>query len=93
MRKQISPTKVDAILNSEKVMSRLHEEKNHLKRLIQENRLLDYRISAIDQEYCSTIRCDVHEASYSEGILTHQYLIGKKVFYVKVGKLPLKGGF
>jgi regulator of extracellular matrix RemA (YlzA/DUF370 family) len=93
MKKQILQSEVDAILTNEKIISRLEQEKNHLKRLIQENRILAYRISTIDREYCAWTGSVVHGASYSKGILTHQYLKGKRVFRVKVGALPSKGGF
>jgi len=53
MKKQILLTETNAILNDEKVMAGLQHEKNHLKRLIQENRLLEDRIWAIDREYCA----------------------------------------
>ncbi len=93
MRKSILQSEVDAILTNEKILSRLQEEKNHLKKLIQEYRLLACRIWSIHDDYCNRTGSDVHEASYSKGILTHQYLKGKRVFRVKVGTLPSKGGF
>lgn len=93
MRKTVLQSEVNAILTNENIMSRLQQEKNHLKRLIQENRLLDGRIRAIDNEYCAYTGCDIYERTYSKGILTHQYLKGKKVFRVKVGALKPRGGF
>jgi hypothetical protein len=74
-------------------MSRLQQEKNLLNRLIQENRILADRIPAIIHEYCAYTGSDIHEATYSKGILTHQYLKGKRVFRVKVGALKPRGGF
>jgi hypothetical protein len=74
-------------------MSRLQEEKSHLKNLIQEYRLPENRIWAIDSEYCPQTGSMVHEATYSKGMLTHQYLKGKRVFRVKVGVLKSRGGF
>ncbi len=93
MKKQTLLTETNAILNDEKVMAGLQHEKNHLKRLIQENRLLEDRIWAIDREYCAKTGSDIHEATYSKGILTHQYLKGKRVFRVKVGALKSRNGF
>ncbi len=93
MKKQILQSEVDAIMANEKIMSRLQQEKNHLKRLIQENRLLEERIRAIDNEYCAMTGINIHKATYSKGILTHQYLKGKRVFRVKVGALKPYGGF
>jgi len=93
MRKTVLKSEVDAILTNEKIMARLHQEKNHLKSLIQENRLLVNRISAIDHEYFTYTGSDVHEAYYSRGILTHKYLKGMRVFRVKVGALKPRGGF
>ncbi len=93
MRKTVLKSEVNAILTDEKIMSRLQEEKNHLKKLIQEYRLLGDRIWAIDREFCPWTGSDIHEATYSKGILTHQYLKGKRVFRVKVGALKSCGGF
>jgi hypothetical protein len=93
MKNRVLQSEVDAVLTNEKIMARLHQEKNHLKRLIQENRLLENRISAIDHEYCAYTGSDVHEAYYSRGILTHKYLKGMRVFRVKVGALKPYGGF
>lgn len=93
MKKKVLQTEVDAILTNEKIMSRLQQEKNHLKRLIQEYRLLGDRIWAIDRKFCAHTGSDIHEATYSKGILTHQYLKGKRVFRVKVGALKSRGGF
>lgn len=93
MKNRVLQSEVDVILTNEKIMARLHQEKNHLKRLIQENRLLEYRILAIDHEYCTKTGSDIHEATYSKGILTHQYLKGKRVFSVKVGALKSRNGF
>ena len=93
MRTKVLQSEIDAIMTDEKIMSRLQQEKNHLKKLIQENRLLAYRIWAIDHDYCALTGSDIHEATYSKGILTHQYLKGKKVFRVKVGALKSRGGF
>ena len=93
MRKTVLQSEVDAILTNEKILARLHQEKNHLKRLIQENRLLEYRILAIDHAYCTKTGSDIHKATYSKGILTHQYLKGKRVFRVKVGALKSRNGF
>lgn len=93
MRKTVLQSEVDAILTDEMIMSQLQEEKYHLKRLIQEYRLLEDRIGVIDREYCAKTGSDIHEATYSKGILTHQYLKGKRVFRVKVGALKPRGGF
>ena len=93
MRKKVLQSEIDAIMTDEKIMSRLQQEKNHLKKLIQENRILADRICAIDREFCSHNGSTIHEATYSKGILTHQYLKGKKVFRVKVGALRPIGGF
>lgn len=93
MRKTILQSEVDAILSNERIMSRLQQEKNLLNRLIQQNRLLADRISVIVHDYCSRTCSDIHEATYSKGILTHQYLKGKRVFRVKVGALAPRGGY
>ena len=93
MKKAVSQSEVDVILTNEKIMARLHQEKNHLKRLIQENRLLENRISAIDHEYCANTGRGVHEAYYSGGILTDKYLKGLRAFRFKVGALKPYGGF
>ncbi len=93
MKKTVSQSEVDVILTNEKIMARLHQEKNHLKRLIQENRLLEYRILAIDHEYCAHTGSGVHEAYYSGGILTDKYLKGLRAFRIKVGALKPYGGF
>jgi hypothetical protein len=93
MKTKVLQSEIDAIMTNEKIMSRLQQEKSHLERLIQENRLLADRISTIDHEYCSRTGSAVHRATYSKGILTHQYLKGKKVFRVKVGALIPRGGF
>ncbi len=93
MKNNILKSEVDAILTNEKIMSRLQQEKYHLIRLIQESRLLEDRIGVIDHEYCAKTGSDIHEATYSKGILTHQYLKGKRVFRVKVGALKSRNGF
>ncbi len=93
MRKRILKSEVDAILTNEKIMSRLQLEKNLLKRSIQENRLLEDRISTIDHEYCARTGSEIHEATYSKGIITHQYLKGERMFRVKVGAPRPRGGF
>ena len=93
MRTKVLQSEIDAIMTDEKIMSRLQQEKNHLKKLIQENRILADRICAIDHEYCAQTGSAIHKASYSKGILTHQYLKGMKVFRVKVGALKPRGGF
>jgi len=93
MKKQTLLTETNAILNDEKVMAGLQHEKNHLKRLIQENRLLEDRIWAIDREYCAYTGSCVHEAYYSGGILTDKYLKGLRAFRIKVGALKPYGGF
>jgi hypothetical protein len=93
MRTKVLQSEIDAILTDEKIMSRLQQEKNHLKKLIQENRILAVRICTIDHGYCALTGSAIHKATYSKGILTHQYLKGKKVFRVKVGALKPRGGF
>jgi hypothetical protein len=93
MRKKVLQSEIDAITTNEKILSRLQQEKNQLKELIQENRILATRVWAIDREYCTTTGSTIHEASYSKGILTHLYLKGKRVFRVKVGALKPRGGF
>lgn len=93
MRTKVLQSEIDAIMTDENLMSRLQQEKNHLKKLIQENRQLADRICAIDHEYCAHTGSAIHEATYSKGILSHQYLKVKKVFRVKVGALKPRGGF
>ena len=93
MRRKVLQSDVDAIMTNGKIMSRLQQQKNHLKSLIQENRLLEDRILAIDHQYCAKTGSNIHERTYSKGILTHQYLKGKRVFRVKVGALKPRGGF
>jgi hypothetical protein len=93
MRKSVLQSEVDAILTNEEFMERLQQEKNRLKRFIQEYRLLGDRISVIDRKYCAYTGSEIHEATYSKGILTHQYLKGKRVFRVKVGALKSRSGF
>ena len=93
MKKKIMQSEVDAILANESIMSRLQQEKNQLQKLILENGLLADRIPTIDREYCAHTGSIVHETTYSKGILSHQYLKGKRVFRVKVGALNSRGGF
>ena len=93
MKRKVLQSEIDAIMTDEKIQSRLQQEKNQLKELIQGNILLAYRIWAIDREYCAHNGSAIHEASCSKGLLTHQYLKGKKVFRVKVGALKPRGGF
>ena len=87
MKNKFLKSEVDAILTNEKILARLNQERNHLKRLIQENRLLEYRILAIDLEYCTKTGGDIHEATYSKGILTHQYLKGNVYSVSRLGHL------